>query len=265
MAIYRRMNIGTAKPSAEELARVPHHCVDIVEPSDGFDVSMYCAAAERAVTDIRSRGKEPLFVGGTPLYLMAFFKGLLEGPERDDALRAELEAREDAAPGVLLAELKTCDPETAERLHRNDRKRLVRALEVYKLTGKPISAQQDTFENPEWRVPCKIIGIARDREDLHERVKLRTRAMLAEGLVEEVRAIRDDCGFAKQAAAAIGYAEVLKYLDGGWKDEEELRNRIRRNTHKLIRRQMTWLRRLHDVSWFQPDDGIDAVLRALRG
>lgn len=265
MAVYRHMDIGTAKPSAAERARVPHHLIDLVEPHEGFDTARWCQAAAAALADIRKRGRKPLFVGGTPLYLMAFFKGLMDTPPADPGLRAALSQRERAAPGVLHEELARKDPEAAARIHRHDERRLVRALEVIEVTGRRISEQQDHFENPEWLRPCRIVAINRSREDLHERVKERTRAMLAAGLVEEVRAILQAGGFSRTAGAAIGYAECIDWLHGRYKDETELRNRIRRNTHKLIRRQLTWLRRLREVRWLPPEATAQDLCAALAG
>lgn len=263
MAVYRHMDVGTAKPSAEERARVPHHLVDLVDPDQSFDTSRWCAAAAAAVDDVRGRGRRPLLVGGTTLYLMAFCKGLIEGPSADPELRAALAAREDAEPGSLHRELSRRDPEAAARIHANDRRRLIRALEFVQHTGAPISSRQTTFADDRWLRRCRIVATALDRGELHARVGARTRAMLARGLVEETRTIRDRFGFSREAAAAIGYRECLDWLDGRYKDEEELRNRIRRSTHRLIRRQTTWLRRLREVRWLAPGEGARAFLAAL--
>lgn len=261
MAIYRRMDVGTAKPSAEERARVRHWLIDLVEPSESFDTARYCEAAAAALADIRARGRQPLLVGGTPLYLMAFLKGILPGPAAQPELRAELMAREEQEPGTLHAELARLDPAAAARIHRNDHKRLVRALEVLRVTGQPISAQQTSFDDPGWLRPCRIVALQWDRGLLHQRVRARAEQMLDAGLVDEVRAIRDSCGFSPQAAAGIGYAESLAFLAGRLKDREELRNRIRRNTHRMIRRQTTWLRHIAAVRWV-PGDAPLADLRA---
>lgn len=265
MAVYRRMDIGTAKPSADERARVPHHLVDLVEPNETFDTARWCQLAEQTLTDLQRAGQQALFVGGTPLYLMAFFKGMMEGPQADRELREALEARERAAPGSLHEELTLRDPEAADRIHRKDLRRLVRALEVLELTGRTISSQQEQFERAGWQRECRVVWISRDREDLHARVRARTEQMLDDGLVEETRKIRDEVGFSKTAGAAIGYAECLDHLRGRWKDRTELRNRIRRNTHKLIRRQTTWLRRLPEIVRMAPDDGVDGLHARLRG
>lgn len=252
MTVYRRMDIGTAKPTAAERARVPHHLIDLVEPHETFDTARWCELAAAAVADIRARGKRPIFVGGTPLYLMTFFKGMMAGPSAQPALRAQLMAREQAEPGCLHAELAQRDPVAAERIHRHDHKRLVRALEVIELTGKPISAQQEHFDREGWARPCRLLALQWPREQLHARVKQRTEAMLDQGLLDEVRAIEQHGGFSPTSGAAIGYAECRDFLRGRYKDREELRNMIRRHTHRLIRRQTTWLRRLREVRWLPP-------------
>ncbi|MBK8098284.1 MAG: tRNA (adenosine(37)-N6)-dimethylallyltransferase MiaA [Planctomycetes bacterium] len=259
MAVYRRMDVGTAKPSAADRQRVPHHLIDLVEPWQEFDTARWCELAELALADVAARGRRALIVGGTPLYLMAFGKGMLQGPGADPQLRAQLEGRERAQPGCLHEELARRDPAAAARIHRNDLRRLVRALEVLTLTGKPISGQQDHFERQGWRRPLRIVGIARSRDELHARVKARTEAMLAAGLLDEVAAIEQTGGFSQTAGGAIGYAECRAFLAGRFKDRTELRNRIRRATHKLIRRQTTWLRRLPDIRWLPSDAGTDRL------
>lgn len=261
MAVYRRMDIGTAKPNAEERARVPHHLIDLVEPHEPFDTARWCEAAAAALAAVQARGKQALFVGGTPLYLMAFFKGLMQTPAADAALRAQLEAREANDPGCLHRELAARDPVAAARIHRNDLRRLVRAHEVLQQTGRPISEQQQHFEGEGWARPCRIFVADRSRDDLHARVKARTEAMLAAGLLAETEAIERGGGFSRTAGAAIGYQECRDFLRGRYKDATELRNRIRRNTHQLIRRQTTWLRRLREAV-FVPGAGGTEALRA---
>lgn len=263
MAVYRHMDVGTAKPSPADRTRAPHHLVDLVEPHETFDTARWCEAAAAALAEVQGRGRTALFVGGTPLYLMAFFKGLMQGPAADPALRQELEAREAAEPGCLHTELQQRDPEAAARIHRHDLRRLVRALEVLQLTGKPISSQQTHFDGDAWQRPCRIVAVRRDREDLHARVKVRTEWMLDHGLLDETEAIERSGGFSPTSAAAIGYAECRDFLRGRYKDRTELRNRIRRNTHQLIRRQSTWLRRLAGVVWLDPAAGVAGLHEAL--
>lgn len=262
MAVYRRMDIGTAKPSAAERARVAHHLIDLVEPSESFDTARWCEAATAALADVQARGRRALFVGGTPLYLMAFFKGLMQGAAGDPELREQLAAREAADPGCLHAELAQRDPAAASRIHARDVRRLVRALEVLQRTGSPISAQQHHFARAGWLRPCRVVVVERARDDLHARVKQRTEAMLAAGLLAETEAIERGGGFSRTAGAAIGYQECRDFLRGRYKDLTELRNRIRRNTHQLIRRQSTWLRRLDDVVRVPGDGGADALRAA---
>lgn len=263
MAVYRRMDVGTAKPSADERLRVAHHLIDLVEPHETFDTARWCDAAAAALAALQQQGRGALFVGGTPLYLMAFFKGMMQGPAADPALRAELEAREAAEPGRLHAELQQRDPEAAARIHRRDLRRLVRAHEVLQLTGQPISSQQNHFARSDWQRPCRIVAVQRGRDELHERVKVRTGWMLDHGLLDETEAIERSGGFSLTAGGAIGYAECRDFLRGRYKDRTELRNRIRRNTHQLIRRQSTWLRRLTEVSWIPPEAGVDGLYAAL--
>jgi tRNA dimethylallyltransferase len=259
MAVYRRMDIGTAKPSAAERARVAHHLIDLVDPHETFDTARWGEAATAAIDEVRGRGRAPLFVGGTPLYLMTFFKGMMQGPAADLDLRAELEAREAATPGSLHLELQRVDPAAAARIHGNDLRRIVRTLEVHALSGRTISEQQDHFEREEWQRPCRIVAVRRERDDLHARVRERTEQMLDAGLLEETEAIEQSGGFSRTSAAAIGYAECRAFLRGRFKDRTELRNRIRRNTHQLIRRQTTWLRRLPEVTWLAPDAGVGGL------
>lgn len=264
MAVYRRMDVGTAKPDEDQRARVPHHLIDLVGPNETFDTASWCRHAEELRARFRERGRRLLFVGGTPLYLMAFFKGMLEGPSADPALRAALEAREDAEPGTLHRELSVRDRAAAARIHPNDRKRLVRALEVLEHTGRPISEQQDSFHAAGWRVPCRILLVDRPRDELKERIRRRTDAMLDAGLLEETRVIRDSCGFSPTAAAAIGYRECLRHLERPFKDREELRNRIRRSTHGLVRRQTTWFRRIAEIRPLPPGADADVAIQLLR-
>ena len=262
MAVYRRMDIGTAKPTPDELARVPHHLVDIVDPNESFDTARWCQTAADKLAELQQSGRSALFVGGTPLYLMAFFKGMMSGPTAHPELRGKLEARELEQPGCLHEELLRRDPEAANRIHRRDLRRLVRALEVLELTGQTISSQQEQFERQGWLRDCRVVMVTRGRDELHERVKLRTEQMLERGLVAETEAIEREFGFSRTSGAAIGYAECRDFLRGRYKDRTELRNRIRRNTHKLIRRQTTWLRRLQEITLVSPNAGVHGLLRA---
>jgi len=242
MSVYRSMNIGTAKPGAAERAAIPYHGLDLVEPSEVFDTARYVREADAAIRSVRARGRRVLVVGGTPLYLMALLRGFFAGPSADPELRARLSAEEASRPGVLHERLSRIDGEAAARIHRNDEKRLVRALEVHELTGATITSLQRQFDEGPPRYPYRAVAIARPREVLHERVRTRCRAMFEAGLIEEVEAIQRLGGFSRTARDAIGYAEVLAFLAGGL-PAEELEGRVRSHTHRLVRRQQTWFRR----------------------
>lgn len=263
MTVYRGMDVGTAKPTTEERARAPHHLIDVVDPDETYDTARWCAAAGELVDLARANGRRLMFVGGTPLYLMAFFKGLVEGVPANLELRKKLESQDAEEPGRLHRRLREVDPTAASRIHPNDLRRTVRALEVYETTGRPLSEQQDTFDSEDWRIPCSIVVFDWPTEVLRSRIKQRTEAMLTGGLVEETRAIRDSGGFSTTAAAAIGYAECLQHLERPFKDEDELRNRIRRSTHGLVKRQRNWLRRLEHATRLQPDADLAEVERGL--
>jgi len=241
MSLYKRMDIGTAKPSPAEQAEIPHHGLDLVEPWEEYDSSRYVGMADAAIAGIRSRGKRPLVLGGTPLYLMALLRGFFEGPSQDRELRRRLEEEEARQPGSLHERLLDVDPEAAARIHRNDRKRLVRALEVFELTGQTISSLQTQFEQGPSRYPYRALALHREREELRERVRERCQRMFDAGLVQEVRSILAAGGFSRSAGAAIGYREVLEFLDGRL-PADELQYRVRSNTYRLVRRQSTWFR-----------------------
>ena len=246
MSVYKRMDIGTAKPTAEDRAKVPHHGLDLVEPWEDFDSSRYVQEADSAIASILERGRRPLILGGTPLYLMALLRGFFEGPSKDVDLRRRLGQEEDRSPGLLHERLQGIDPEAAGRIHRNDRKRLIRALEVFELTGQPISALQTQFEQGPPRYLYRALALQRSRDELRDRVRLRCQAMFELGLVEEVREILSAGGFGSSAGAAIGYREVVDFLEGRL-DAEELQYRVRSNTHRLVRRQSTWFRGFPDL------------------
>jgi tRNA dimethylallyltransferase len=237
MLLYRGLDIGTDKPT--DLCGIPHHGIDLLDPHDRFDVRRYIDLADRAIADIRARGRRVLVVGGTGLYLMALLKGLFEGPRCNAPLRQEL-AAVDAAE--LHRRLATVDPETAKGLHPNDRRRITRALEVYEATGRPLREQQTQFAGPD-RHPAKIAGIRWPRADLARRIRERVAAMFDRGLVDEVRGL--DLG--PTASQAVGYKEVLGHLRGEY-DLAEARRLVERNTLRLARRQETWFKRF-PVTW----------------
>ena len=192
MAIYRDMDIGTAKPAPELRAAVPHHLIDILDPTELYSVSDYLIDAEKRVNEIRARGKEPLFVGGTPLYLKAMLRGMFEGPPADEEFRAEVAAEIDRV-GIeaLHKRLEQVDPLSASKLHPNDVRRIIRALEVYKATGEPISHMQMQFDEGRQPEEARVFVLTWPRSELHVRINDRVDQMFAAGFVDEVRALLD--------------------------------------------------------------------------
>jgi len=266
MKIYRRMDIGTAKPSREVRAEIPHHGVDLVEPSESFSVALYVQAANRAIEAIRQAGRIPLCVGGTSLYIKAMTEGLFEGPSGDDALRARLRERA-SREGLarLHEELTQVDPEAASRIHPNDERRIVRALEVFHIAGRPISSLQRQWDSPQpGPYDCVLIGLRRDKEELNRRINLRVKKMVDAGLVDEARSLFETGNLSRQAAAAVGYAELFKHFQGQCTLEEAI-EQVKINTRQLAKKQRTWQRRWN-VTWFDAaehdtaDDLADRVM-----
>jgi tRNA dimethylallyltransferase len=185
MSIYRGMDIGTAKPSRELRDLVPHHLIDVVDPIDEFSVSQYVDAAAAVVKDVRARGREPLFVGGTPLYLKSLLRGLFDGPPADWQVRHEIEEElQHVGQQALYDRLAQIDPVAASNIHPNDTRRLIRALEVYRATGEPISHQQSQFEESRAADECRVFVLRRQRAELHLRIEARVNAMADAGLVD---------------------------------------------------------------------------------
>ena len=250
MQIYRRMNIGTAKPTAEEMEGIPHHMIDVAEPDESFSVARYQEMAEACIADIQARGKRALLVGGTGLYLHALRQPMAMGDVGgDDAIRSELEqiAAQEGGRQHLHDMLKTIDPITAARLHMNDVRRVVRALEVYRLTGIPFS-QQTQPQTPS-RFHYKVASLTMDRVLLYARIEKRVDMMMEQGLVDEVRSLLDsgisaDC----QAMKAIGYKEIVPFIRGEatWERTDYL---LKLNTRHYAKRQLTWMRHEEDVFW----------------
>lgn len=245
MQVYRGMDIGTAKPTPDERTAVPHHLFDIAEPSDdGFTVDRWRDLAERTIREIRGRGHWPIVVGGTNLYIQALLYGLISGPEPDRALRAKL----DALPaGELRGWLERVDPHAAARIHPHDRKRTIRAVEVFEQTGTPLSAQQTQWESGTPRNDVCIIGLEYSVESINRRINLRVRAMMEAGLVEEVRRLHETGHLGRQAAEALGYKQILQYLRGEI-DLEEAVEQIKIRTRRFAKQQRTWLRRFRALT-----------------
>jgi len=246
MQVYRGMDIGTAKPTPAEQARVRHHLIDLVDPTETFTVSRFVELADATIADARKRGMPLIAAGGTPLYYKSLFHGLFEGPGADPALRARLKTVGNAE---LHHRLTQVDPAAAARIHVNDTKRLIRALEVYELTGRPISELQTEWSAPAARHPALWFGLHWEREALNRRINARVKQMIAAGWVEETRALLDRHGTLSQTAAeATGYHELIQHLAGQLTLEEAI-EQIKIATRQLAKRQLKWFRRFEAVTW----------------
>jgi tRNA dimethylallyltransferase len=268
MAIFRGMDIGTAKPTLAERQQVPHHLVDLLEPTEDFSIAQYLQAAHQVATEIRSRGRVVLFAGGTPLYLKALLRGLFIGPAADWVLRKKLsEEAEGKPPDYLHRRLAEVDPVAASKLHPHDTRRIIRALEVYLKTGQPISSLQRQFE--QWRAAedCRVFVLWRSRDDLRRRISERVAAMFEAGLVEEVKALLARYGrLSRTASQALGYREVLEYLEGR-RTLAETQLAVQRHTWQFARRQMMWFRSLSECRFVpvgpedSPEQTVEQILR----
>jgi tRNA dimethylallyltransferase len=248
--VYRGMDLGTAKPSAEERRRVPHHLIDIVSPADTMTAQRWADLADLALADCAARGKSAIVCGGTGLYVRALRFGFFAGPEVDVELRARLAAQPLAE---LHPRLAAVDPVAAARIGANDRQRLVRALEVHELTGRPISEQQAAHDHrkvPARQPGARVIGLAPPRDELVRRIDARVDAMLEAGLIDEVRGLLA-AGFAPELRAfgAIGYRQSVELLTGQ-RELATLAPAIKQATHRYARRQRAWFAAEPDLSWY---------------
>jgi len=242
MQIYRHMDIGTAKPSVEERRGVPHHLLDMVEPDEPFTVDDWRKSAEEVIVEIRSRGRWPIVVGGTNLYIRVLLEGMFDGPPADPVLRDLLSP----IPSDQLHErLQQVDPTAAKQIHVNDRKRLIRAIEVYEQTGQPISQWQQQWNdenNDRQRQDALIIGLHWETELINERINARVKLMIEQGLVDEVRSLVESGRLGQQAREALGYKQILAHFDGKCSLDDAI-ERIKIETRRFARKQRTWLKR----------------------
>jgi tRNA dimethylallyltransferase len=250
MKVYRRMDIGTGKPPKEARERVKYHLIDVVEPSESFSVGTFLDLAYDAMEEIKRCDKPIIAVGGTALYIKALLYGLFEGPGADEQIRKELRTQAEAE-GLeqLYHQLEIIDPTAAERISPNDTKRIIRALEVYKLTGKPISSLQKQFNAESPRHNWTIIGLRREKTDANSRINSRAKKMIAAGLVDEVKSLlAEEKPLSKQARCAIGYAEIIDYLKGKISLEDAI-ELIKKHTRRLAKNQRTWFKTFKNANW----------------
>ncbi|HYE63288.1 MAG TPA: tRNA (adenosine(37)-N6)-dimethylallyltransferase MiaA [Phycisphaerales bacterium] len=244
MLIYRGLDIGAAKPTTEERRGIPHHLIDVAEPTDRFTVHDWLTLANRTIAEIIARGSLPIVVGGTHLYIKALLEGLFEGPGEDAALRERLRA---LPPGELRQRLEQVDPAAAARLHPNDLRRTIRALEVFELTGKTISEHQTQWGlgTPPLRggLPSVLIGLSWPSELLNPRISARVKKMMEDGLLEEARELWQQGRLGPQAREGLGYKQLIEHFEGRCSLEDAVEE-IKIETRRFAKNQRTWLRRL---------------------
>ena len=271
--VYRGLDIGAAKPTRAEQALAPHHLIDLREPWQPYSAAEFATDACTAIDGIVARGRLPILAGGTGLYFRALLEGLSDMPQADEALRAAITAEAQVRGWAALhAELARVDPAAAARIHATDAQRIQRALEVYRLSGRPISAWQRDASGP--RLPLKVLKLVLappHRDDLHARIEVRFDAMLADGFLDEVRALRalpELRGHPRPldlpALRAVGYRQACEHLDGA-STPAEFRARAIAATRQLAKRQFTWLRGELDARWFDPTSQQAALDAAVAG
>jgi tRNA dimethylallyltransferase len=251
MQIYKFMDIGTAKPTKEEQAQAKHHMIDICLPNEQFSVASYKEKATECIKDIISRGKVPIIVGGTGLYIDALVKGIEFFPiGTDEEYRLELQDILDSK-GIdyLFGMLEKCDPESAKKIDKNNIRRVIRALEIYKITGKPKSfVDRESVKGPSF--DYMVYGLLWNREELYERINKRVDIMLSQGLVDEVANILNTYGYSKTAMQGLGYKEVVDYLNKEI-SYDEMVERIKKESRRYAKRQMTWFSHMDYVEWIE--------------
>ncbi|MCC9656581.1 tRNA (adenosine(37)-N6)-dimethylallyltransferase MiaA [Rhodopirellula halodulae] len=248
IAVYRGMDIGSAKPTADQLARVPHHLIDLVDAWEEFSVAEYLTAAHAAVEDVRQRGKIPMFVGGTPMYLKGILRGFDAGPPADEAFRESVEADlKEHGIDALRARLQQVDPLSAAKIDPGDSRRMIRALEFARATGTPISHRQLQFDTARSAEEGLVFAMRVPRPVLHQRIEQRVEQMFRDGLVAEVQALLDaDKPLSKTSRQAVGYREILEAIEQG-QPAESAAEQVVFHTRRLARRQETWLRSFSEI------------------
>lgn len=249
MATYRRMDIGTAKPTPDEQAQIPHHLIDVINPDEEFSVSDYVKLSSTAIIDIIERGRIPLFVGGTGLYLRSMLRGVFEGPEANWDLRRELEqSLKEQGVHWLHDQLRKVDEATANRLHPNDTRRAIRAIEVFRATGQPLSRQQNHAPLPPAQRPAAVLWIDPPRPWLYDRINRRVDIMMEQGLLQETRQLLQETPPpGRTARQALGYREIIAHLEDGQHLSSCL-NQIKIGTRQFAKRQHTWFRNLEECT-----------------
>lgn len=269
MQVYRYMDIGTAKPAKEQRQRIAHHLIDAADPDENFTAARYSGEASKAICEIHNRGKNIFVVGGTGLYIKALTKGLFKGPGSDASIRSALAALGAAGGGArcLYEKLKEVDPDAALKIHPNNTARIIRALEVYYLTDKPISIFQRDHDFSEEPYEAMKIGLAIDRKILYKSIDDRVDNMIEAGFLEEARRLLA-AGYSPtlKAMMGLGYKEIIGHIQGRYTLECAIKE-IKKNTRRYAKRQMTWFRKEADIRWFAPDEkqGIMTLVKEFLG
>jgi tRNA dimethylallyltransferase len=263
MKVYRQMDIGTAKPSLENRTQIPHHLIDVLDPSESFSVGRFIELADTAIKDILARNNPVVAVGGTAMYIKALLYGLFEGAGTDETIRDQIKARiENEGLAAMHRELATVDADAASRIHANDAKRIIRALEVYQLTGRPISSFQQQFDSAGDVDNWVVIGLRREKEDASHRINIRVKRMIEQGLVDEIRSLlTEGRPLSQQARCAIGYAEIIDHLEGKTTLDDAI-ELIKKNSRKLAKAQRTWFKTFRSVQWLEvkEDDTVENII-----
>ena len=265
MALYRGMDIGTAKPTSEECREIPHHLIDVIDPREEYSLARYIESARRCAEEISARGREVLFVGGTPLYLKGLLRGIFKGPPADSEFRKRLEEQaKKQGSESLHRRLAEVDPVAAGRLHPNDTRRLIRALEVFEKTGRPISELQQHFDSGRKAEDCRVFVLDWPRHELHERINRRVEAMFAAGLVDEVHGLlTQQRPLSKTAAQAVGYREVIEHIEGK-QDLAATIELVKTHTRRFAKRQGTWFRSLSECRFMAVQHPLEVSVLAAR-
>lgn len=264
MQVYKEMNIGTAKVTKEEMKKIPHHMIDIVNPDEDYSVSDFNEAAQKIINKLLTNNKVPIIVGGSGLYVNSLIYDLDFGNAKSDEKLREYYNyyRKEHGEDALYDKLRKIDPRAAEKIHKNNVKRVIRALEVYDITGHKFSELNTSIRKPSDKYECILIGLSMNRKLLYERINQRVDDMISKDLIDEVKALLNK-GYNKNLVSmkAIGYKEIIDYLDGN-KDLEEAIYTLKQNTRRFAKRQYTWFLRDENIKWFDIDDmeNIDLII-----
>ncbi len=263
LQVYRYLDIGTGKPSPEDQQRIPHHLIDILDPDEAFNVALFRTLAAQRIEQIHQRGRAILVCGGTGLYIKALTQGLFEGPAQDASIRRVLQQRiEQEGLAALYDQLVEIDPNVISTIDANDRQRTIRALEVYQLTGRPLSQWQKDHAFQQQPYDVLKIGLNRERGELYERINRRCEQMIEDGLLDEVRGlVAKGFRLALKSLRSVGYRQIGQVLSGVQELPEGIEE-MKQETRKLAKRQLTWFRADREVCWFEPQSK-DAIVEKI--